>query len=294
MNPRYDAGYNVRDAGALLHQKLLLLKNLDSMLDFAKSTIQLEVLLFLGSKGRALTAREISEGLKIKYKSVYDALLKLINKGLVKRIGSTYELTNKGNEYVRSLRALFKGQPQYFDEALYAGMEASKLSELRITIKNMLIAKKLYDIILALGLAPNHELVLSTLARSLGLSKERAKSYLDLFANISDPQVNLFKKYVVRGGSKSSGETVKYRLSELGMRELSRIHEYRKIKRNPLLLTLMRIFRCYSELPVIKIFYPLTYSITVALTLLGLFTGQFVPLVVWVIIALVLSLTLIK
>ncbi|MCD6428666.1 MAG: hypothetical protein J7L12_03515 [Desulfurococcales archaeon] len=129
---------------------------------------------------------------------------------------------------------------------------------------------------------------------SLGLSKERAKSYLDLFANVSDPQVNPFKKYIVRRGRGSPGGSAKYKLSELGMRELSRIHEYRKIKRNPIMLTLMRIFRCYSKLLVIKMFYPLTYSITVALTLLGLFTGQFIPLAVWAVIAPALSLTLIK
>ncbi|MEM4966851.1 MAG: helix-turn-helix domain-containing protein, partial [Zestosphaera sp.] len=69
----------------LMHKKIELIKELDTMLDFAKSTAQLEIILYLSSSRKNLTAREIAQALNMKLKTVYDALNKLTSKELVER-----------------------------------------------------------------------------------------------------------------------------------------------------------------------------------------------------------------
>ena len=69
-------------------EKLRRIKELDSVIDLSKSSIQLEILLLLGmSESSALTASEIARGLGIRRKAVTDALRKLLRKGLIIKSG---------------------------------------------------------------------------------------------------------------------------------------------------------------------------------------------------------------
>lgn len=205
------------------------------MLDFAKSTIQLELIIYMGQKNGGIRPREAANDLRIKVKSVYDALTKLISKGLVTRSAiGLYELTPEGKIFVNKLYALFSGsqsRQSYFSGSCATRPRVS-LGTLTIT-KNVLFYKYIYDSMMALGLSPKKELSLKELARVVGLSESTLAGYLDV-VTAKRGRTGLFKK-IIRSKGKGKSE-VFYKLTEFGLQELSRFSEYRRIKNNRLLL----------------------------------------------------------
>ena len=217
--------------------KLELLRLLDSIIDFARSTIQLEILLYLGLKKEYASASEIAIDLGLRFKSVYDAIIKLTRKGLVEKKGNGYLITEEGREFVRNLSMLFS------DNTSLRG-DVKGLRSLRVMIERIVMAKYLYDIILALGYAKNHEASLDKLSKLIGISQVRLRSYVELFVNNRFKELRLFKRVIkykpIIPFIRRKGK-IYYRLTEAGIKELRRLYEYRRYNRNIFLKLLFRV-----------------------------------------------------
>jgi len=217
--------------------KLELLRLLDSIIDFARSTIQLEILLYLGLKKEYASASEIAIDLGLRFKSVYDAIIKLTRKGLVEKKGNGYLITEEGHEFVRNLCMLFS------DNTSLRG-DVKGLRSLRVMIERIVMAKYLYDIILALGYAKNHEASLDKLSKLIGISQVRLRSYVELFVNNRFKELRLFKRVIkykpIIPFIRRKGK-IYYRLTEAGIKELRRLYEYRRYNRNIFLKLLFRV-----------------------------------------------------
>ncbi len=145
-----------------LFSGLVLLKKLDSLLDFARATIQLEVLVLLGAIGKPVSPREISSELNVRLKSVYDALNKLSSKGLVKRVGSgLYQLTPSGEAYFRELRDLFSAGGRFDTSSVIERLDPV------ILIRNLIAGKYIYDVMMAMALSESKEMCLKDIAKLL-------------------------------------------------------------------------------------------------------------------------------
>ncbi len=223
---------------------LELLRELDSTLDFAKSTIQLELILYLGTIRKGIRAREAAAALGLRTKSVYDALSKLMSKGLVVRHSNgCYVLTEEGERFVNKVLNLLKGgwsDLQTQSKQHLVGISAEPKSTV---IHGLLTYKYLYDALLVLALCPKHEMPLSRLASILGVRPATLSSYLDL-AVARRGKVGLFKK-VLRATGRGGLETY-YRLTDAGFQEVSRFADYRRLRGNKFLMLIFRITRSYG------------------------------------------------
>ena len=282
-----------QNSGVLLSGGIELLRELDSMLDFAKSTIQLELILYMGSKPKGIRAREAALALGIRTKSVYDALTKLISKGLVLRQhDGTYVLTEEGERFVRKvLKLLGEGQRKSTgvspDSAISVGY--SRQAHLDVS-KNLLTYKYIYDTLLILGLTERKEMPLNELAKRLGVTPATLSSYLDIATSKHGRLGFLRKVLKSRGDGKMD---ICYRLTEAGLQELSRFAEYRRIKNSKVLKTLLKVTGSYN---VWGAFTKLSMmlSLSTALFSLGYALTSFDPLL-WVaecLVACMLGLTI--
>ncbi|GEM_PF-901062 len=221
-----------------------LLRELDSMLDFAKSTIQLELILYLGTVGREVKAREAALALGLRTKSVYDALSKLMSKGLVvRRSNGYYVLTDDGERFVNKVLSLLKGNccntlPQ--GKQYLTSVRARPESDV---LRGLLTYKYLYDALLVLALSPKHEMPLSKLASILGVRPATLSSYLDL-AVAKRGRLGLFRK--ILKATRHGGMEAYYRLTDAGLQEVSRFADYRRLKSSKLLMLIFRITRSYG------------------------------------------------
>ncbi len=237
---------SARNSGVLLASGIELLRELDSVLDFAKSTIQLELILYMGSKPKGIRAREAALALGIRTKSVYDALTKLISKGLVlRRHDGTYVLTEEGGKFVRKvLKLLGGGQRKGIDASLSDVINANYGRQTSLDVaKNLLTFKYIYDALLILGLTERKEMSLSELAKRLGVTPATLSSYLDI-ATSKHGRLGFLRKVL-----KSRGDgrmDVYYRLTEAGLQEVSRFAEYRKIRNSKVLKALLKVTSSYN------------------------------------------------
>lgn len=232
--------------GVLLASGIELLRELDSVLDFAKSTIQLELILYMGSKSKGIRAKEAALALGIRTKSVYDALTKLISKGLVlRRADGTYVLTEEGERFVRKVLKLLSGGQRRGNTVLSnSAMGVSYTARTRFDVsKNLLTYKYIYDTLLILGLTEHKEMSLNELARKLGVTPATLSGYLDV-ATSKHGRLGFLKKVLKSRGN--GRMDVYYRLTEAGLQEVSRFMEYRKIKNSRVLKTLLKITGSYS------------------------------------------------
>jgi len=235
-----------RKSNVLLASGIELLRELDSVLDFAKSTIQLELILYMGSKSKGIRAREAALALGIRTKSVYDALTKLISKGLVlRRADGTYVLTEEGERFVRKVLKLLsgghrKGSAVPSDSTLNVNYMTRTHFEVS---KNLLTYKYIYDTLLILGLTERKEMPLNELAKKLGVTPATLSSYLDV-ATSKHGRLGFLKKVMKSRGN--GRMDIYYRLTEAGLQEVSRFTEYRKIKNSMVLKTLLKITGSYN------------------------------------------------
>nr|MEB3859661.1 hypothetical protein [Desulfurococcales archaeon] len=101
-----------RSLSSLDNSRLELLRKLDSIIDFSKSTIQLQIVLALALNGEHLSTSKLSRIVGERRKAVLDALRKLEYKGLIRRVNGgepgeiVYELTDLGRAFTRGLTGL--------------------------------------------------------------------------------------------------------------------------------------------------------------------------------------------
>ncbi len=190
---------------------LKILRELDSILDFSRSSNQLLIVFYLSSIKGETSISELAIKLKLSRKSILDSIRKLERKGLVEK---TYKkddiylsLSDKGREYMRKLMAILSTR---HDAPLPSPDTALKVMT-RINIGHELVtAYRIYRALIALGFSEKTHMSLKELSKHMGLSMERAKSYLDAFS--ASPS-KLFRRITTPSG-------VYYRLDNEGKRIL--------------------------------------------------------------------------
>ena len=240
-----------------LQLKIEKIREFDSLIDFARSSLQLDIVFQLASSRRPLTSTEIAKALGQRKKPILDALRKLEIKGLVKRSsarGELYELTELGRNAIEDLFAILGISD--FKSALRSGYGKVKARDM---IKIVIPVNYIHDTLVALGTSRRNELPLATLSRIIGLSPQRLTMYLDPYAEPRS-EVRLFKKYrkevlMRKIINKLLGKTrteIHYRLTSLGMETFYRLSIYTKIKNNTMLKLLIRLFGNYSPKLVLR------------------------------------------
>ncbi len=173
--------------------KVDILRELDSLIDFAKGSIQLKIIIALANSRNGLTAKDISMATGLKYKTVQDAIRKLVSKDLVVKESNSaidmYKLSSKGEEYFSKLIKILNGSSDMFS---WRGQSRRVL--LPDFINNMVLYDHIADAVIAIATSSNGELPLSKIAEAMKLSPERARSYLDLYSERISP-IRLFKRY---------------------------------------------------------------------------------------------------
>ncbi|RLE49495.1 MAG: hypothetical protein DRJ33_08210 [Candidatus Methanomethylicota archaeon] len=246
-NTELERASEVRDVKADLVLKLQKLKSVDDLVDFSRSSLQLEVLLFLGYKKRARLDEMASE-LGFRRKALGDTLRKLVAKKLVIKGEKDYfTLTETGERYLSELMDII-GVPGYPKKPISSVDKAQE--RLRFIIEELPTSSYIYDAIVSLGSAKNHELSLDRLSRIVGLGGLRLQSYLDLFVDAQDKNLRLFRKYhkptllsriLNKLGFKIKRSKVYYRLSDKGLTVYYRLPHYVKFKHNTFACTLAKL-----------------------------------------------------
>ena len=223
-------------------QRVALLKELDSIVDFSRSSIQLEILLLMALNDKPYSVSEIVNALAERRKAVLDALRKLELKNLIARERcdndeTCYTLSDKGKQFSEGLRKLINLDNRVYEPALKADMRRLSVN-IRLALQRRLVeVSYAYKALIALYYAPNNMLSVEHLSRRLNLSSDRVKSYLDLF---SVPPYRLFRRVLKPNGS------VYYLLDDEGMRIASKIPEISKVKSSRLLMFIIRRLGIYD------------------------------------------------
>jgi len=240
-----------------LQLKIEKIREFDSLIDFARSSLQLDIVFQLASSRKPLSSAEIARALGQRKKPILDALRKLEIKGLVKKSnsrGDLYELTELGRNAIEDLFAILGVSD--LKTALRSGYGRVKARDM---VKIVIPVNYIHDTLVALGTSRRNELSLSTLSQIIGLSPQRLAMYLDPYAEPRS-EVRLFKKYrkeafTQKITNKLFGKTktqVHYRLTSLGMETFYRLSLYSRIKGNPILRLLIKVFGNYSPKLVMK------------------------------------------
>lgn len=218
-------------------ERLRLLQRLDSMIDFSRAALQLEIVFALIFSTRPLTPTDLVMALEERRKAILDALRKLEAKGLVVKAGERageylYTLGERGRQYAEDLKKLLGLVEEQVDTRIVARMSVPRRLQL---MQDLVKAHHVYKAIVILAQAPRRTLRLEKLAKEMGLSPDRARSYLDLF---SKPPHRLFRKIVVPGGG------THYRLEEEGLK-LYRRTPHQRLEKNRAYKALARVMGVY-------------------------------------------------
>ncbi len=223
-------------------QRVALLKELDSIVDFSRSSIQLEILLLMALGDKPYRVSEFVDILGERRKAILDALRKLELKGLIAKgkcseKETCYSLSENGKHFSDGLRKLINLDKHVYESTLKGDMKKLSIN-IRIALQRRLVeVSYAYKALMALYYAPNNILPVDQLSRFLNLSSDRVKSYLDLF---SMPPYRLFRRVLKPNG------TVYYLLDEEGKRIASKIPEITRLKSSRLLLAIARRLSMYD------------------------------------------------
>lgn len=233
--------------------KLEKLREFDSLIDFSRSRLQLDIILQFAGTQKPLSASDIAKELGQRKKPVLDALRKLELKGIIKRINpheNVYELTELGKSLIDDLVSVIGSGN--IREALYNRRRYGKV-EARDLLKILIPVNYLYDVIVALGTSRSRELPLSTLSKIAGISEQRLAMYLEPYVSPKS-DIRLLRKIhketlllKIRNFLLGTRKTATfYILTSLGMETFYRLPVYTKIKNNPILKIITQIFNSYS------------------------------------------------
>ncbi|RWX73296.1 MAG: hypothetical protein Metus_1270 [Candidatus Methanosuratincola subterraneus] len=179
----------------VVSQRLNRLKSVAALIDISKSTLQIDILLALSNRGE-MTPAEISLAIGQRRKAVTDALRKLRNKGLVEPASDegrspAYRLTELGNECIMTICNFVGKRPPSSLAGLRSEPEYAR-KDCAIDLNQLPLASALSQVLFALGTSKGNSLPLPELARIMGLSEQRAESYLEVFMK-SEPR--LFRRF---------------------------------------------------------------------------------------------------
>jgi len=255
-----------------LRLKIEKIREFDSLIDFSRSHIQLDIILYLASSNSPKSASEIAKSLNQRKKPVLDALRKLELKGLVKKVGprnSLYELTDLGRNAIDDLMAILGiGEAKRILRSSYGKVRA------RDMIRIVIPVNYLHDVLVALGTSRKKELSLKELSNATGISGLRLMMYLEPYTDRKS-DIRLFRKirkesFITKIKNKLLGTKqtdVFYRLTNLGLETFYRLTAYSKIKRNRLLRIIIRILGNYHTNLVLRRISTINLLISLAIVL---------------------------
>ncbi len=224
-----------------LREKLEILRLIDKEIDFCKGVVQFDVLLALAVDSTGLTTREIAQRLNMKYKSVADAIRKMTLKGLIIKDEGRHYLSHDGKILYETLLSVLNLPRQHrYTRVLDESRDVKNL------MHNMVTVNHLYEAILALGLSRKNMLDVSTLAKIMGLSTNRAEAYLDLFtqhplrllqkvyvdSTMQKIKSALSKLITFRRKNKVSSLKVHYLLTKRGLKVFNRLFYRVKVNKH--------------------------------------------------------------
>ncbi|WP_278465091.1 HTH-type transcriptional activator ArnR [Saccharolobus islandicus] len=158
-----------------------ILRELDSIVDFARAKLQWDILFFINSKGPS-SVSEIAEGTNNSKKAVIDAIRKLIEKELIIKIKyDVYDLSDKGKQVLNKLNSFTSNTVPSQNDADHRN---STLSNMDNPSQNFYLLE-----LIKISLLNNDILPIDKAYRELGISKQTLKYYLELFM-----QKKIFKK----------------------------------------------------------------------------------------------------
>jgi len=176
---------------------LELLRELDSEIDFARGVLQLRILIEVSKVSSGLSVKEISSRIGQRYRAVVDALRKLEAKGLVVRDGAEgspiFKLSEKGYEFYKKLEYISSHRVQPVFGVLQAKV---KPQDFALDAARMSYVQ---DALVAVGTSRRGEATLKTIAQAMGLSIQRAQSYIEQYSSKDSP-LRLFKPVVRLNG----------------------------------------------------------------------------------------------
>ncbi|HIC98566.1 MAG TPA: hypothetical protein EYP08_02625 [Pyrodictiaceae archaeon] len=248
------------------------LREIDSKIDFARSQLQLDIVLELALARKPLTADEIARFIGYRKKAVLDAIRKLEHKGLVRRVGSNgmlFELTDEGKRLLEDLFDLLgvSGLNSVARKA-HARGRADARDLQKVVQPSYYLAK----MVIAIGSSRKGYLSMKELASVVGLSQERLQSYMEPYMSAT-AEVKLFKKIkkpvrfeqlykILRSfGIRVSTVSSYVTLTDDGRLLYYRLPVYVKLKHNFAAKLVVKLFGSYAERLVLKKFSILIYTL---------------------------------
>lgn len=210
--------------------RLVLLKHLDSVIDFSRATNQLELILFLYSARRPVSIDEIASTLGYSKKAVLDSLRKLERKELVIKEKDEKEvvvsLSSKGTDFVSKIFELLKP---------ITAMESALAVSVRLNLaKEVLTGVNLYKVIVYAGLVkPGYPVTVNEIEKALGITKNELEVLLNSF---TQPPAKLFK--IIRTNEKEA-----IMLDKQGLEILKRTAHYKAYVTSKLYRNLVKLIR---------------------------------------------------
>ncbi|MCW1302549.1 MAG: HTH-type transcriptional activator ArnR [Candidatus Parvarchaeota archaeon] len=209
-------GYNIFDT----------LRELDSMVDFARAKLQWDILFFINSKGPS-SVSEIAEKTNNSKKAVIDAIRKLIGKELIVKVKyDVYDLSDKGRQVLNKLNELMNS----------SGLQNIVVKDSELDNDNIINPIQYFYLIelLKLSIINGEILSFDKAAKELGVSKQTLKYYIELFVN---------RKIFKRKTAKTIiGKTKQvYILTQEGKKLIYKMPSLVKIKNNVFLRILLRL-----------------------------------------------------
>ncbi len=240
------------DIANKVSERLELLRKIDSIIDIGRSSVQLYILLLLGRKNEEMTIHEITEAIRQRKRAVIDAIRKLEGKGLIIRRENTYKLSEEGCRVYQGLVSILSHSTKGIS------VKACSLGVARDVARTLTSYAYLYDVVIALALAPKNTLPLETLSKIVGLSQQRLDDYLRSLQSLSS--TTLLSRVPTRKG-------IYYKLTEEGMKVFKSMPTYLKLKNNKGLKILALIARTGHPREVLRRVALITAVGSAALTL---------------------------
>ncbi|MEM1639439.1 MAG: hypothetical protein QXJ69_05155 [Desulfurococcaceae archaeon] len=148
--------------------KLLVLKELDSIIDFARASNQLALILRLYTSGKPMSTDELARDLVDTKKSILDSIRKLERKNLVLKVennGKLYvELSEEGRRFVSRLLELIK--PTYSEDSNVLDVPV----RLNI-VKEIIVSFNVLRLLVRIGLVPPYSMRIEDARRYVGDSR---------------------------------------------------------------------------------------------------------------------------
>jgi DNA-binding MarR family transcriptional regulator len=206
--------------------KLLLLRDLDSVIDFSRASSQFSIILYLAERSRPVSVAELSRVIGDTRKSILDSLRKLEKKGLINRVESVDDLyvglSEQGKEFIHKLLEVLTPIKTASSEILNVPTRLNVSKELVTSIN-------LYRLLVQIGLSRRKYMEASEVGRIM-VGAGRIQDVI--IESFTTSPTRFFK--VVKKGDKEI-----ITLDKQGLEVLKKTPHYQAFEKNPVYRTLV-------------------------------------------------------